>query len=193
MKKIIWLFVILVCGFISVEEVKADDVNQFVTIVNPVRISNYNKTPYESLLSEYKVVKLRNLSATWLLTFDVLENKAMVNLLKSMDENQELGIFLEVTANFAQALGVIYHDTGFWHHANSVFLSGYTQEERKKLIDKVFETFREIFGYYPVSVGSWWTDSFSLSYAKEKYDILANLDCSDQFATDGYKIWGPYW
>lgn len=193
MKKATWLFVMLVCSLIFVGEVKAQDINQFATIVNPVRISNYNRTSYESLLSEYDVVKTRNLPTTWLVTFDVLENKAMVNLFKTMDKNQELGIFLEVTNNFAEKSGVIYNDTGFWHHANSVFLSGYTQEERRKLIDKVFEAFNGVFGYYPVSVGSWWTDSYSLSYMKEKYGITANLGCSDQFATDGYKIWGQYW
>ena len=48
-------------------------------------------------------------------------------------------------------------------------------------------------GYYPTSVGSWLTDSFSLAYMKEKYGITANLGCSDQFSTDGYKIWGQYW
>lgn len=193
MRKLFWLFLGLLFTMFFAGDAKAEEANQFATIVNPVRISNYIKTPYESLLSEYKVVKSKNLPSTWLITFDVLENEEMVNLLKAMDENQELGIFLEVTKNFAQKSGVLYNDTGFWHHANSVFLSGYTQEERKKLIDKVFETFKEIIGYYPTSVGSWWTDSYSLSYMKEKYGIMANLGCSDQFATDGYQIWGQPW
>jgi hypothetical protein len=61
------------------------------------------------------------------------------------------------------------------------------------LIDAVFEKFKTVFGYYPTSVGSWWTDSYSLTYMQEKYPVTANLGCADQFATDGYQIWGQYW
>lgn len=173
--------------------VLAGDNNRFIVIVNPVRISSYTKNPVESLKSEYGVVRKNSLPATWLLTFDVLNSPKMVSLIKGMNKSQEMGIFLEVTPNYAKNANVIYHDTGFWHHAESVFLSGYTQEERRLLIDRVFTKFKEVFGYYPFSVGSWWTDSYSLSYMKDRYGITANLVCSDQFATDGYEIWGQPW
>ncbi|MCX6706183.1 MAG: hypothetical protein NTV24_03735 [Candidatus Woesebacteria bacterium] len=188
--EVLFLFVLL---FIFTSKVLAGDNNQFVTVVNPVRISSYNKNPVESLKSEYDVIRKNSLQATWLLTFDVLDNPKMASLVKDMDVKQEAGIFLEITPDFAKNAGVIYHDTGFWHHAGSVFLSGYTQEERKLLIDRVFAKFKEMFGYYPSSVGSWGTDSYSLSYMKDKYEITANLVCSDQFATDGYQIWGQPW
>lgn len=171
----------------------AQDSNKFVTIVNPVRISTYNKNAGESLKSEYAVVRKRNLASTWLFTYDALSNNDITKIAKNMDENQEFGIFLEVTANFAKDGKVDYHDTGFWQHANSVFLSGYELVDRKKLIDTVFEKFKSIFGYYPKSVGSWWTDSFSLSYMRDKYGVIANLVCSDQYSTDGYQIWGQPW
>lgn len=167
--------------------------NRFIVIVNPVRMSSYTKNPLESLKSEYGIISKKSLPATWLLTFDVLDNSNMMSFIKSMNTKQETGIFLEVTSNFARNAKVGYHDTGFWHHAESVFLSGYTQEERRLLIDKVFSKFKDVFGYYPSSVGSWGTDSYSLSYIKDKYKITANLVCSDQFATDGYQIWGQPW
>lgn len=166
---------------------------EFVTIVNPVRISQYTKDPRASVTSEYEVVKEFSLPATWLLTYDVINKQELVDVFRLMDEKQELGIFLEVTANFAKEAGISYHETGFWHHATSVFLSGYTQEERRKLIDTVFEKFKEVFGYYPDSVGSWWTDSYSLAYIKEKYGITVNLGLADQFSTDGYQVWGTPW
>jgi len=75
------------------------------------------------------------LSATWLLTFDALDNKEILSVVEKMDSNQEFGIFLEVTKNFSDKAGIKYNDTGFWHHASSVFLSGYIQDERKLLID----------------------------------------------------------
>lgn len=167
--------------------------NQFINIVNPVRISTYTKDPVSAVTTEYEEIRKRNLPATWLLTFEVISNKDLVLVFKKMDKNQELGIFMEITAEFAKQAKVVYRKTDSWHRANSLFLSGYPQEDRKKLIDTVFEKFKENFGFYPVSVGSWWNDSFSLEYMKNKYGIIANLTCADQFETDGYHIWGQYW
>lgn len=186
-------FLVLGVFLFSCPKIIAGEDNRFVTVVNPVRISSYNQFPGKSLLSEYKIINKYRFPATWLLTYDALDTKEILSVVRKMDSKQEFGVFLEVTPGFAKQAGVEYHDTGFWHHAESVFLSGYIQDERKLLIDTVFEKFKSVFGYYPASVGSWWTDSYSLSYMKEKYGITANLVCSDQFATDGYQIWGQPW
>lgn len=174
-------------------KVFAENPNQFITVVNPVRISTYSKRPAEGVKNEYLIIRKNNISATWLLTYDAIQNREVVSIVKNMDKSQESGIFLEVTPSFANESGVVYRNTGSWHHAASVFLSGYTQEDRRVLIDKVFQTFKEKLGYYPKSIGSWWTDAYSLSYMKEKYGIVANLVCSDQHSTDGYQIWGQPW
>ena len=191
-KKFSFLVILLVPFFLFANRAEAAE-NQFITIVNPVRVSSYNPNPAASLESEYGVIFRNNLPATWLLTFDIISNGSAAQVLKKFNNKQELGIFLEVTPKFAEAAGVKYHNAGFWHFANAVFLSGYTQEERIKLIDAVFAEFKQVFGYYPTSVGSWWTDSYSLSYMKDRYGVTANLGCSDQFSTDGYQIWGQYW
>lgn len=183
----------LFLAIFSPKEIFASDKNQFITIVNPVRISFYTKNPKESIETQYNIISRNKLPATWLLTFDAIEDDRVLSIIKQMDKNQEIGIFLEVTPKFAKTANVVYHDTGFWHHATSVFLSGYTQSERVILIDKVFDEFKKRLGYYPTSVGSWWTDSYSLNYLKEKYKVSANLTVSDQFSTDGYQVWGQYW
>ncbi len=179
------LFFVLVPGVYASEK--------FINIVNPVRISTYSPDPVASLKSQYSVISQYNLPATWLLTYDVLNRPEIVTELKKFSSNQELGIFLEVTPEFSKNTGVEYHNTGSWHFANAVFLSGYTQEERVKFIDTVFSKFKEQFGYYPVSVGAWWVDSFSLQYMYNKYGIIANLGVADQYATDNYQVWGSYW
>ncbi len=185
------LFLALLLFLLSPQASRAS--NQFITIVNPVRVSSYTANPQESLSTEYLVISQNNFPATWLLTYDALDDEGIYSVVKKMDYSQEIGIFLEVTPKLAESSKVSYNNTGFWHHATAIFLSGYTQEERIKLVDRVFAKFKERFGYYPTSVGSWWTDSFSLSYMKEKYGITANLTCSDQYSTDGYQIWGQYW
>lgn len=167
--------------------------SQFITIVNPVRISSNIKNPAASLLAQYSQIKKNNLPATWLITFDALDNPELIKILKDMDEMQEMGIFLEVNPKFAQASAVVYNKSDSWHRPNSLFLSGYTQADRRKLIDTVFDKFKSQFGLYPSSVGAWWVDSYSLGYMKDRYNITANLDVADQFSTDNYSIWGQYW
>lgn len=166
---------------------------EFATIVNPVRISSYTKDPGESLNSQYSQVSKRNLPATWLLTYDVLTNPNSLSVISVMNDLQEIGIFLEVTPKFATEAGVVYNKTDSWHRASSVFLSGYLQPDRIKLIDKIFEQFKKTFGHYPKSVGAWWVDSYSLEYMQKKYGISGNLTVADQFSTDGYQVWGQYW
>ncbi|MBI4157233.1 hypothetical protein HY502_00065, partial [Candidatus Woesebacteria bacterium] len=191
-KKILPATLTFVFIFLSPKNTLASS-EEFVTIVNPVRISSYTKNPKASVTSQYEIVKKYSLPATWLLTYDVLENEEVLKIFKSMDERQEFGVFLEITPKLAEVAGVPYHETGFWHHATSVFLSGYTQTERRQLIDTIFGKFKERFGYLPSSIGSWWTDAFSLTYMSKKYGITANLGLADQYSTDGYQVWGGFW
>jgi hypothetical protein len=185
-------FVSLLFFLLLYEPVKAEN-NQFVNVINPVRISKYTEDIGENLEVQYSVVSDYGLPATWLLTYDVLVNPGVRRVVESFNDEQELGVWLEVSPGFAEAAGVAYNDTGFWHHAKSVFLSGYSQEDRKQMIDTFFSKFKEVYGYYPKSVGAWWVDSYSLSYMQEKYGIAANLGVADQFSTDGYQVWGQYW
>lgn len=171
----------------------AKESNQFITIVNPIRISIYGSNPGLSLANQYNLVKINNFPASWLFTYDALSYQGMIQVIKSMDKNQDIGILLEVTENSAQAAGVKYNKTDSWHRSTSVFLSGYTQADRLKLIDSVFNKFKNELGYYPTSVGAWWVDSYSLNYMQKKYRISANLVVSDQFETDGYTVWGQFW
>lgn len=187
------LFVLFIPNIVFAKNNPQENSNQFITIVNPVRISSYTVDPVKSIASEYSELSKRDLPASWLFTYDVLEKQEVADFVKQMDSRQDLGIFLEVTPNFSKAAGVVYNKTDSWHRSNSVFLIGYTQEDRKKFIDTVFDKFKKDFGYYPKSVGAWWSDSFSLGYMKEKYGITATLGCADQFYTDGYSLWGQYW
>ncbi len=190
--KLLFAFLLLILFFTSTKKTFAQS-NSFITIVNPVRVSSYVKDPAKSLDAEYQEIKRRNLPATWLLTYDVLSRDDMMKVVSTFDVNQEIGIFLEVSPSFAQNAGVTYNKRDSWHRAASLFLSGYLQADRKKLIDAVFSKFQQRLGFTPVSVGSWWTDSYSLNYLSNKYKVTSNLSVSDQFTLDGYQVWGTYW
>lgn len=186
------LFFILVVPAIF-PKIALAETNSYVSVVNPVRISVYNPNPGESLKAEYDVVLKNNLPATWLLTYDAIDSHDVIQVIQIFNEDQEIGVFFEISEKLCDKAGVVYDKSYSWHHAANIFLTGYTQKDRIKLIDTVFEKFKTVFGYYPKSVGAWWIDAFSLDYMHQKYGITANLGLADQYSTDGYRVWGTYW
>lgn len=193
MRKVKYFFYFILLFLISSGKVFAEENNRFITIINPVRIAPYTTNSSESIKAEYSEIKNKNLPATWLLSFDVLNNKDSVNSIKEFDKNQELGILMEISSHSARAASVSYNQTDSWHRSNSVFLTGYSQKDREKLIDIIFQKFNREFGYFPLSVGAWWIDSYSLKYMADKYGVIANLNVSDQLGTDGYTLQGTYY
>lgn len=178
-----------------INPVLAQELKQ-VVLVNPIRGSdfwNYNYPLTETPREQYEIIKRNNFPATWLLRYDALENPEVREFLKSLDPAQDIGIFFEITPSLTNAAGVKYNDTGNWHFAKSVLLTGYSPGDRKKLIDIAFNKFKEVVGRDAKSVGAWWIDAGSLSYMKDKYGIESNLDVADQYSTDGYQVWGQYW
>jgi len=170
----------------------------FVTIVNPIRgIETWGSNPESPLdlakLEKQKVDK-QTLPATWLLRSDVVSSKETAEYFKSFSNFHELGIFFEIMPNLAREASINYPQKGiFWHDANKIFLSGYKPEDRIKLIDRTFENFKSVFGYYPKSVGAWHIDAFSADYMEKKYGVTGVLICADQYGTDRYQIWGGWW
>ena len=168
--------------------------NNFVSIVNPIRGRDFfeGKQIVEPVIGQMEVLKRNSAAATWLVRFDALSIPEVINVLKTAPSNHEVGLFLEVTDSWTNQSGVKYHKTQSWHFPGSIFLTGYSQDDRNKLIDKAFESFRNTFGYYPKSVGAWWIDGYSLEYMQKKYGITNAMIVADQYSTDNYQIWGQY-
>lgn len=194
MKRFI-LFVLFVFSVILTPTAFAQD-NSFVSIVNPVRGGDFwsqqGQYPQTAILGQIDILRKYNLSATWLIRYDALKDKNIIESLNSV-LGDEKGLFLEVTPTWAKDAGVNYREGASWHVAGSAFLTGYERDKREKLIDAAFLKFRQTFGFFPKSVGAWWVDSYSLDYMQKKYGILGNLIVADQYTTDNYQIWGQYW
>lgn len=167
----------------------------FASIVNPIRGNDFwdleNQKPETAVSGQIAILDKLNLPATWLLRFDALNNSNIADQIKNR-LSDEKGLFLEVTPAWTNQAGIQYYKSDSWHNAGSAFLTGYIPSEREKLIDASFEKFKGIFGYYPLSVGAWWIDSYSLGYMQKKYGIISALIVSDQYSTDNYQIWGQY-
>src|SRR3990172_4069405 len=168
--------------------------NRYVTLVNPVRGRDlWLDKSTKPLFDQYSLIEKHKFSVTWLMQYDVLVDSEIIELTDDFDERQEFGLFLEVSPKFAQDARVLYPHAVAWNDPNAIFLSGYAQSERKRLIDTLFDKFNEMYGYYPKSVGAWWIDSYSLSYMDEKYGIDTVLIVADQKTTDDYGVWGQWW
>lgn len=168
--------------------------NRYAILVNPVRGRDLwiDKT-INPLKNQYELAKQYGVPVTWLLQYDVLEDEKLLSEIKKFNSIQELGVFLEVSQSYAEQARVIYPYAVPWFSPQAVFLSGYSQSERRRLIDKLFTEFKSKFSFYPKSVGAWWIDSYSLNYMKEKYNIKSAMIVADQKTTDNYGVWGQWW
>jgi len=183
-----------------VENKRGSDSPRIINIINFIRQTDYRVENSDSLLFEtvkkqIKLLKKYHLPATFLLQYDALINPKYQELLKNeLSSDSEIGGWWEITQPHVEAAGIKWRGEHSWvSHANIAFTTGYSPEEREKLVDVYMKKFKESFGYYPKSVGSWFIDSHTLSYMYEKYNIIASCNCKDQIGTDGYTLWGGYW
>ena len=176
------------------------DSPRIINIINFIRQTDYRIENSENLLFEavenqIKLVNEYNFPATFLFQYDALINPAYQKLMKTqLSPNCEIGAWWEITQPHVEAAGIKWRGEHSWvSHANIAFTTGYTPEEREKLVDVYMSKFKDIYGEYPRSVGSWFIDAHTLAYMVEKYKIVASSNCKDQVGTDGYTLWGGYW
>ncbi|MDD3037059.1 hypothetical protein [Bacteroides sp.] len=167
----------------------------FIRQVEPRDKNITEQVLYETVHEQVKLLTKYNLKGTFLLQYDALINPHYQTLLKKeIDRGSEVGGWWEITQPHVEAAGLTWRGRYPWDwHADVGFATGYTPEEREKLVDIYMEKFKSIFGKYPASVGSWFIDAHSLGYMYDKYGIIASCNCKDQYGTDGYTLWGGYW
>ncbi|GEM_PF-2816580 len=175
------------------KETAAKSPEKFITIVSPVRSRDLWASPeISSLKNQINEVLNLHLAATWLLTYDNFFDNEVVSLFKQQDTTQEIGAFLEISQKWATDAKVSYKVAdGDYYRPDKIFLSGYSQDERKKLIKTYFKIFKQKFGYVPRSIGAWYIDSYSQNLLAS-LGVTGALTVSDQFDTDAETIWGKY-
>lgn len=184
---------------------KKDDISKtqaprIINIINFIRqtdyrIENSDSLLYQTVEEQLNLINRYNLPATFLLQYDALIKPEYQQLLKSqLNQQSEIGGWFEITQPQVEDAGLEWRGEHSWvSHANIAFSTGYTKDEREKLVDVYMEKFKEIFGEYPKSMGSWYIDAHTLNYMYEKYGIIASCNYKDQIGTDGYTLWGGYW
>ena len=150
---------------------------------------------YDTVVQQIKLMQRHKLRGTFLLQYDALMEPRYQKLLKELPEDDfEIGAWWEIMQPLVENSGYKWRGRYPWDwHADVGFATGYSPEEREKLVDTYMADFRKIFGRYPKSVGSWFIDAHTLKYMHDRYGIVASCNCKDQIGTDGYTMWGGYW
>lgn len=177
------------------EKPRIVNIINFIRQVEPRSAEITEDVLYETVHEQVKLLTKYKLTGTFLLQYDALINQRYQELLKKETERgTEMGAWWEITQPHVEAAGLKWRGRYSWDwHADVGFATGYSPEEREKLVDVYMEKFKSIFGKYPASVGSWFIDAHSLGYMYDKYGITASCNCKDQVGTDGYTLWGGYW
>jgi hypothetical protein len=174
---------------------KIVNIVNFIRLLEPRDPNITEDVLYQTVVKQAGIMKKYKLGGTFLLQYDALIDPRYQGLLKSLPKDTfEIGAWWEIPQPLVEKAGLKWRGRYPWDwYANIGFATGYTQEERKKLIDVYMGDFKKFFGYYPKSVGSWFIDAYSLNYMYENYNIVASSNCKDQYGTDGYTLWGGYW
>ncbi len=147
----------------------------------------------EPVREQIRLLKETGLRGTFLLQYDALLDNEFVDMMKDCADFAEVGIWYEIVQPLVEKIGEKWNGRYSWDWYNDVgFLIGYEPSVRLKLIDESMAKFKEIFGKYPDSVGSWHIDAVSMKYLSEKYNVSACCICRDQIGCDGYTMQGGY-
>ena len=118
----------------------------------------------EPVRQELALCRKYDLPNTFLFQYDALVREDLVSIVKGAPKT-EVGIWLEMARCLTEKVGIPWRGReGYdWDwYVDPGFLPSYTQEERARLIDEIMRLFKEIFGEYPRSAGSWVIDAFSM-------------------------------
>lgn len=170
-----------------------------VNIYHFIRKSTYNdgiftKEDFDTLKNEMEILKQHQLPATYALKHDAVMDEEYTKLIKSMvDEKDDVGAWWEITKEMADKAGVTWKGCDVIDlHVKAGYSLAYLPEERKKLLDVYMQDFKQVYGYYPKTIGSWVMDIVTFEYAKEKYGVIGGALCRDQKGIDGFTLWGGY-
>ena len=172
-----------------------------VNIMNFVRrIDERIENSTEQLLAftseQLDLINKYDVDNTFLLQYDAVNDEDFVSLFKEKaTERTELGLWYEIVEPLTSVCGIPYRSKKGWKwdwHIIPGFSMAYTPEQREALIDEAMRKFKEAFGYYPRTVGSWLIDTHTINYLSEHYDVSAVAICRDQANTDAYTLLGGY-
>src|SRR3989344_1303563 len=123
-KLFLGIFIFVSFLFLNTFSALAQEINcndRYATIVNPIRSRNlWIDKSLEPLRDQYELVNKYNFPATWLIQFDVLKDKEVLDEIRKFDVNQEMSVLLEVSEKLSEQARVVYPHGTYWYYPKSV-------------------------------------------------------------------------
>ena len=174
---------------------KSVNIMNFVRQCEP-RSESVDKILFETTKKQLALVNELQVPNTFLLQYDALCDDRFVKLFKEeAGPLTETGLWYEIVEPLTSACGMKYESERGWKwdwHIKPGFSMAYTPDERDRLIDEAMRKFKEIFGEYPGTVGSWLIDARTASRLADRYGVKCLCICRDQTNTDAYSLVGGY-
>jgi hypothetical protein len=174
---------------------KSVNIMNFVRQCEP-RSESVDKILFETTKKQLALVNELQVPNTFLLQYDALCDDRFVKLFKEeAGPLTETGLWYEIVEPLTSACGMKYESERGWKwdwHIKPGFSMAYTPDERDRLIDEAMRKFKEIFGEYPGTVGSWLIDTRTASRLADRYGVKCLCICRDQTNTDAYSLVGGY-
>jgi len=198
MKRLSFIFLplLLIVGcaiFFSFFHISDKKINVKVLFINQIRgVECCQKGSYDFTKHQLELFKKYDMPATFVLRYDALDNNQFITLFKSyINSRFDYGIFFEITPRLAKDAGVVYKGSEErWYRPQYAYFVGYSQEERKKLIDTAMARFKQRFGFYPKTTSGWMIDTYSAEYISSTYGVKTHEITREQWGTDGYALYG---
>ncbi len=173
-----------------------------VNIYNFIRMSHvepsvFIQDDFETVKKQMILVGQYGFPATYALKYDALTEPRYQELIwKYAGDGDEISAWWEITEDLCRKAGVCFRGTAgteeYDERVNSAYSIGYEPRERMLLVDAYMDDFRNIFGFYPRTIGSWVLDTVTISHAAERYGVNGSAICRDQMGTDGFTLWGGF-
>ena len=130
--------------------------------------ANINDVISESLeifKLQQKIAHDNGLKTTILMTYGSLFNEEAIEIAKEHHKKygDEIGLTL---------LGLPCQEFYNKYRTKDFCIWLFSFEDKKSIVNDVFEKFYQVFGFYPASTGSYYMDAELLSYIKEKYPTV---------------------
>ena len=154
---------------------KSVNIMNFVRQCEP-RSESVDKILFETTKKQLALVNELQVPNTFLLQYDALCDDRFVKLFKEeAGPLTETGLWYEIVEPLNSACGMKYESEYGWKwdwHIKPGFSMAYTPDERDRLIDEAMRKYKEIFGDYPGTVGSWLIDTRTACRLADRYGRL---------------------
>ncbi|MEK7109630.1 MAG: hypothetical protein AAB876_00240, partial [Patescibacteria group bacterium] len=195
MKKIFFVLTLFFCLFQIKTNVSAKELAH-VLIINQVRGEECcSKGSLDKLKMQVEAHILKKIPGYFTVRFDALIDDRYVDYLKEVTvrypELIRLGLLIEITPQLVKNIDINHNiNAENWFEAQNAFTIGYGKDESKKIVDYLFTTFFEKFGYYPIITSAWMIDTITLNYIHKEYGVKIQQITREQYGTDSYTLYG---